>query len=278
MKKNVALPMIVALLSPILSDASPWSVQRYQKGGWNTLESVSFRVHQRGSFVDVRLINELEEHRAALQSKWLGGSTGRSWDPKCDVFIHESGEDFRQATKKSPEMLASTMLEVGEGRVWMRRVSVRGDVGTDFDQVVKHEVTHVVLADVFRDFQIPRWLDEGIAVAEEQSVRRASINRQLLEAVEVSRHAELSDLLTMERFPADQVQSDVLYAQSASLVEFLLSKKSPMQLVAFAKSCRNHSVQESLQRHFGFADVQEAERAWLEWTIDTSQTAVAQSP
>lgn len=278
MQTSKALLGIVALVMPINAWGSDDSVKQLERSGWKVVESTSFRVHQKGSFADRDLMVDLESHRSALQVKWQGGSTGRSWDPKCDIYVYPTGDEFHQATKRSPEMLAATLLEIGEGRVWMRRVSVRGDVGTDFDQVLKHEVTHVVLADVFRDFQIPRWLDEGIAVAEERSARRKMINQQLMEAVEVSRHADLSDLLSMSRFPLDRERADVLYAQSASLVEFLLTKKSPTVLVAFAKSCRTQSLEDSMRRHFGFVDMEEAERAWLEWTIESAETAIVQNP
>ncbi|MBY0589400.1 hypothetical protein K2X85_19665 [bacterium] len=273
MKKAHRLAMIVACMTPLWASSAEWSVRKYQSGGCNVSESISFRIFQKEGFADAALIDQLESHRASLQVKWLGGGTGRSWDPKCDIHIHATPEEFQQATKRSPDMLASTLLEIGEGRVWRRQVAIRGDIQKNFTPVILHEVTHVVLADVFRDFQVPRWLDEGIAVAEEQSDRRANINRQLLEAVEVSRHSDLIELMTMAQFPVDRTRSDVMYAQSASLVEFLLTKKSPVALVSFAKACRHLSVEESLRRHFGFNNAQEAERAWLEWTINTAESS-----
>ena len=278
MQTSKALLGMMVLLMPMTAWGGDDSCKQFERAGWKVVESTSFRVHQKGSFADRQLLSGLEKHRSNLQGKWQGGSTGRSWDPKCDIFVYATGDEFHQATKRSPEMLAATLLEIGEGRVWMRRVSVRGDVGTDFEQVLKHEVTHVVMADVFRDSQIPRWLDEGIAVAEERSARRQMINQQLMEAVEVSRHADLSDLLSMSRFPLDRERADVLYAQSGSLVEFLLTKKSPAVLVAFAKSCRTQSLEDSIRRHFGFADMEDAERAWLEWTIETAETAIVLNP
>jgi hypothetical protein len=274
-KHASVIAAIVVSSAPFLVSANESMIKQYEKAGWKVVESTSFRVHQSSAFVEKALIEDLEQHRTVLQAKWQGGSTGRTWDPKCDIFIYATPAEFEKETRRSAETLACTLLEVGEGRVWMRRVSVRGDVGLDFDQVLKHEVTHVVLADVFRDFQIPRWLDEGIAVAEEQSSRRRQINQQLLEAVEVSRHADLSDLLCMSRFPADRTRADVLYAQSASLVEFLLTKKSPVVLVNFAKCCRTQSLEESMRRHFGFDSMEQAERAWLDWTIESAETAVA---
>ncbi len=49
--------------------------------------------------------------------------------------------------------------------------------------ILPHEVTHVVLADLFTTQQIPRWADEGIAVLAEpnaeQEIRAAELQEPL---------------------------------------------------------------------------------------------------
>lgn len=170
-------------------------------------------------------------------------------------------------------MLAFSNLEIGQGKVWVRRIEIRGDLGDEFQEVLEHEVTHIVLADHFRDFQIPRWLDEGAAVAEERSERRSRLDDQFTQAMELNRQASLQEVLTLAVFPRDRDRSDLLYAQSASFVEFLLTKRSHREVLAFASSCRAESPAAALRRHFQFRNVQETERAWLQWARSNAKLA-----
>ena len=52
------------------------------------------------------------------------------------------------------------------------RTNLRADHPQVLTAILPHEVTHVVLADLFTTQQIPRWADEGMAVLAEP--RRSS--------------------------------------------------------------------------------------------------------
>lgn len=269
---------ILALLMPILCAADPPPVSKYSCRGWEVVESANFRVFQVGSPLSDERMQEIEQYRARTQEKWVSSSLRRSWSPKCDVYVYPTPASFEKQTRQSAEMLALTSLEVGEGRVWRRGVSIRGDLDREFSAVLKHEITHVLLADVFSDYPIPAWLDEGIAVAEERSERRQTLHGQLLDALEVKRHEKLDRLFGLTQFPPDQDRADLIYAQSASLVEYLLTLKDPQAVIQFAKACRSETTTSALRRHFGFQTVEEAENAWVEWTRPTSAGPLAQDP
>lgn len=236
------------------------------------MQSANFRVYSGKTQVAADLLTRLEEYRQDLQSRWCGTPT-RSWSPKCDIVIHDTPEAFRRQTGQSPEMLAFSTLEIGQGRVWVRRIQIRGDLAEEFQAVLEHEVTHIVLADHFREYPIPRWLDEGAAVAEERSPRRSRLDDQLSEAIELGRQPSLHEVLSLAVFPSDRVRSDLLYAQSASFVDFLLSRQSHDTVVDFARYCRSTSPREALRRYFQFRDVQEAEQAWLAWARSNAKLA-----
>ena len=69
------------------------------------------------------------------------------------------------------------------GRIIARRVNLRADHPTLLPAVLPHEITHVILADLFPTQQIPRWADEGMAVlsepADEQQRRAADLDEPL---------------------------------------------------------------------------------------------------
>lgn len=231
---------------------------------WRTAESAHFRLRWIGVALDsAALLRALEVRREELCERWVGRDV--RWRPKCEIVVHESGEAFRRRTGRPPTMLAFSDLEIGDGRVWMRRIQARADAEHSLEELLEHELVHIVLADRFNTRRIPRWADEGIAVAEERSGRMGRLERTLIEEVEAGRHIPLAGVLRADRYPADPARADLFYAQSASLVKFLLRYGDAADLVGFADRSGRVGVEAALRERYPFADPAETERAWLSW-------------
>jgi hypothetical protein len=84
---------------------------------------------------------------------------------------------------------------------------------------LRHELTHLALADAVGGHHVPRWFDEGLAVHEsgELPVARfwalwdATVSKRLLPLADLDRS-----------FPADRYEVNVAYAESADFVRFLM--------------------------------------------------------
>ncbi len=91
--------------------------------------------------------------------------------------------------------------------------------------ILPHEVTHVVLADLFPSQQIPRWADEGMAVLaephSEQRLRAADLDKPLTSG----QLFKLNELMVMD-YPDGKYWS-LYYAQSVSLTRFLVDQEAP---------------------------------------------------
>ena len=123
-----------------------------------------------------------------------------------------AGHSPRQPANPRDSPGFSTMVSNGN-RVTAPHTDLRADHPQLLTAILPHEVTHVVLADLFTVQQIPRWADEGIAVlaeprAEQQPPRgraaRAPANRPGLRAPQahvdgLPRRQGLEPLLRPER-------------------------------------------------------------------------------
>jgi hypothetical protein len=89
----------------------------------------------------------------------------------------------------------------------------------DLPEVLRHELTHLALADAVGGRHVPRWFDEGLAIHEsgELPLARfwalwdATLSKSLLPLSELDRG-----------FPADRYEVNIAYAESADFVRFLM--------------------------------------------------------
>jgi hypothetical protein len=149
-------------------------------------------------------------------------------------------------------------MESNGKQITTRKVILRADHPQILAAILPHEVTHVVVADLFTAQQIPRWADEGIAVLAEpeteQNLRAADL-RESLSSGQVFDLRQLMSIDTPE--PKDWT---LYYAQSVSLTRFLVEQGTPEQLVQFVRESGGKGIEVALRDIYhivGFAELQE---------------------
>ena len=211
--------------------------------------------------------HEAEYQRAVLAKRWLGKELP-AWEDPCEVRVTLAAAPgggastfaYRPATKDRPGFLQEI------------RTELRGPFGTVLESHVPHEVLHAVLATAFGR-PIPRWADEGIALTAEPAGEQADHDARLRELLNAGRGLRLNALFRLTEYPKDMI---VLYAQGHSVVRFLLSQPvrvetNHQQLVMFLHVGADGNTAESWDRAaagYGFASVDDLERAWLDWLKD----------
>ncbi len=243
-------------------------VRRTTSNGWKVLESKSFRVHYVGSSTVAERIAALcEQSRQALRERWLGTTTTSEWTPKCDVFLYPNGAEFQRLTRWPAEMWGVADLQVGDGKVWLRHLYVRTDDEKRLDKVIVHELTHVVLADHFTEHQIPRWADEGIAVLSEPAERLIEMRQWLKQEATQGRIFTLQQLVNQRELPGDRRLGDLFYAQSSSLVEFLLADRrlSATQVLRFVADIEARGLNQALASWFPDVSSATMDSKWRQW-------------
>jgi hypothetical protein len=127
--------------------------------------------------------------------------------------------------------------------------------------VPSHEVSHVIMAAEFADAAPPLWVDEGIAVLAEKASTKHEHQRKLEQFYEQGTWFSVEELMTMKEYPAEELRG-LFYAQSVSLVDFLLGYKNGLQLVEFVRSSERKGYEMERRRIYGFSSFSHLDELW----------------
>lgn len=231
------------------------------EAAWQIHETANFRIHHHDALLAARAGDAAETVRARQAEIWGSRSGATPWTPRCEIYLYPDGKRFAQATRQpenSPGF--STMSSDGQ-RVVGRKVSLRADHPQLLTAVLPHEVTHVVLADLFTTSQIPRWADEGIAVLAEPAAERDLRAAELEKPLQSGRVFNLAKLMMMD-YPAPQ-DWNVYYAQSVSLTRFLVEEGAPGQFIEFVKRAHDDGIEPALREIYQIDGLAALEDRWL---------------
>ena len=178
-----------------------------------------------------------------------------TWDNRCKIFLYLSQDEYYNDTEQ-PKWSAGGVV------VDERKISTYTQ-GEDFlDAVLPHEMGHLI----FREFvgqkkKLPLWLDEGVACLNEikYKAERLSAAKRL---VKLNRYIPLSMLNRMND-PKTIILTKAFYAQSASVVNFLVTEFGDNAFFEFSRKIRDHQPWESaLKDVYGFISMEELDKAW----------------
>lgn len=233
--------------------------------GWTRSESQNFRLtHTQDRGYAEKFLAAAEQHRVATFAKW-GPTQPSGWTPTCEIYLHATGDNYAKATKQAATSPGHSSIKVAGGKVTGRRIDLRAD-NSDLSAVtLPHEITHVVLADLFADVTLPRWADEGMAVLSEP---RQQVDRYLKTMVRLrteGRLVPLAQIMNQTEYP-DAASVTVFYVESVSVVEFLVNRRGPAAFVAFLRDAHT-GMGPALQKHYGIKDVPSLQDQWLRATF-----------
>ncbi len=249
----------IGLASKNAAGKRPW--QRSRSGKWQVLETSNFRVHFTDENMGGQAADLAEATRIELYRTWFGKLPESNWSPKCDIFIHDSTDEYTRVTRQGPGSPGHSQTGIDRGRINSRRIDLRRDGPDLIRAVLPHEITHVVLADRFSAKPMPRWADEGVAVLTEPVEKK---NAHLRNLGDISRQGRLftaRQLMTMGDYPPGN-QWPAFYAESVSLVEFLVSRGGTGKFIEFMERSQQTGYEAELKRVYGLAGFDELDRAW----------------
>jgi len=188
--------------------------------------------------------------------------------------FHPSLASYLQAVgREGRQTLGCSSVTIDRGKVLSRRIDIRGDRSNSLREALPHELTHVILADLFADRPLPRWADEGIAVLSDTPEKQGKHRRDLISALHQQGVVRVADLLMRSENPS-AFQRAAFYGQSASLVDFLVSRGTPRGFLAFVRQGSQRGYDLALRDTYGIRDVGHLEQLWRLHVVDIA----AQSP
>ena len=223
---------------------------------FETVKSPFLRVHgaprddatllalaQHGSASMVRLANELRV------------PVGRT----VDVFLAESDEQFARLQPGNAPMWADGTAYPSLAVVYLRTPRIRGGQASPLEQVLDHELIHILLGRAFLPRRPPSWLQEGFAQVYSGEFSPET-TRRLAEGMLGGGLIRLDSLT--RGFPDDPLRARMAYAQSADLISWMRAEygEEAMQTLV-EEMARGEEVRVAIRRATG-TGLDELDEEW----------------
>ncbi len=239
---------------------------------WALAETANFCVfHLLDEEQADKIVRVVESVRVSMARKWFGEEPS-TWNPRCEIYIHPNGQAYARATGASPAAPGHSSISLEAGRVLARRVDIRGDDPNYLVGVLPHETTHVVLAGRFGSHHVPRWADEGIAVLTEPRERIDLHLRNLSSFKQDGLLFGVAELMALADYPEPR-RVGAFYAQSISVVEFLMKKKDPVTLTRFIREGLDGRYEAALEKYYGYRSFADLEQDWHRYAFGQESIA-----
>lgn len=227
--------------------------------GWQAVESANFRVlYREKKELAERVLTVAEKTRSVQFEKWFGPPPAE-WSPRCDIYIHPTASQYVQATHQPARSPGHSTVEVSNDKVIRRRLDLIGDHTNLLSSTTPHEVTHVVLADLFPNPLLPRWADEAMAILAEP---QHQIDRYLQALPRCRQEGTLfsaGELLAMKEFP-EAKRITAYYCQSVALVDMLVRMKDARTFAMFLQTAQRYGYDKALERTYSIRGASELQR------------------
>jgi hypothetical protein len=208
------------------------------------------------------LARHAEALRTRLNSQWLGDLPDAGWSPRCQVVLHGSRRAYVNASGRGSESTAgSSLVNTSGSRITSRRIDLLGDREEYLTAALPHELTHVILRDRFVADEPPVWADEGVAILADPLAKQGRHQQDLAESHENNTGFSTGELLATSSYPRPD-RIGAFYAQSASLVRFLVSQENPERFVEFLEQASLQGYDAALRKCYGVDGVVELDRKW----------------
>jgi len=260
-KKNLAVSFLIFFLSFPLCVSARQRQFPELKGYKSTMNFRVWAPTQENADI---IASELEEYyKEFLSDLKYGGMLKKK--PEIRVF-----KNYEEYIDKTRELGYNTTHTGGIAisRSARRPAKIYFFLSNRLIQVLRHELTHVLFKEITAGLKtnakIPLWLNEGIAVYEERGMPYKAIVSGALKA---GRVIPVGEVVSYTTYPTDRDKNHLFYAQSASLVDFLLNKYGGTKFLVFSrKQVRNSkSINEALSSTYypHIKNVSQLSGAWL---------------
>ena len=206
---------------------------------WQEEKSEHFIIYYKSAPADfVENVEQMAEQYYHEISDNLGITRYQNWtyDKRARIYIYDDQDDYVNSAQQARWSHGAASAKTREIRTFP---SAHGF----FDSVLPHELGHII----FREFvgfniNLPLWLDEGVAMYQEKA-KRWGANKSVQEAIKKKTFIPLEELTYMsltQNTPQDMVE--LFYAESASIVYFMISEMGDNSFARFCKKLQQEST------------------------------------
>jgi hypothetical protein len=215
-----------------------------------------------------RLLGYAVDSLARLQEEM-----GVALEEAVRVYVYDSKQDMAAALPRNSEAYDDRILTLGV--VVDEATLLLLGPHPDVEGTIAHELSHIVvgLATDNPYAELPRWLDEGLAMYSEGELPAG--NRRALErAIEQD---QLISVRSLSGYTGDPSQVNLFYGEVYSLIDFMLESHGKEKMTELLNAIRSGQYQEeAVQQVYGFG-LDELDDRWRE-SLGLSPRGAAATP
>jgi hypothetical protein len=230
---------------------------------WRVKKSTHFVVYYKNApldFID-KVVDAAEDYYREItfdlgfvrHDYWL-------WEDRAKIYIYEDPEDYQKAS------IEHSQWSGGIAFYREKRINTFPWDAGFFDTLLPHELGHIIFREFIGfDADVPLWLDEGVACFQEKA-RRWGSERIVRSAIDHNVFIPLNELSEITRYSLrDKNVRDLFYAESASIVYFLIVKQGKQGFVKLCKALRDgKKLDEAISyAYIKYDNLQELNDAWV---------------
>lgn len=233
---------------------------------WNTEKSDHFVIYYQST--DHRYISDVLQsaenyyHTITQELGFTRFENFWTWEDRAKIYLFKDREEYQKKGGQGQWSEAHADVVKREIRCYVTQENF-------FEDVLPHELGHLI----FREFigykrKIPLWLEEGVAIYLERKYRQ----ERLLLAKMVVNSTYFIPLKELEMIEDSRTTLAVIfYAESASIIEFLLIQYGNGLFVEFCRRLRDLRVDQNwttaFKQAYSFSSLAEMEVSWKEFLL-----------
>jgi len=200
--------------------------------------------------------------RSAIDTCWdkVAESVGANAEsPPVRVRVAASLDEFRNFAGEHDKTWIVGLASGSGSLIVLKPPRLVRDPLKSFRQTVRHELTHIMLSRASNLQNMPRWLNEGVAMRVSGEMARKSewiISRAVLRGAVIP----LDEL--DERFPAAHERASLAYAESLKAVNYIVEQYGDEALLELIRSLRDEDFDTALAATIGL-DIHTLSERWV---------------
>mgnify|MGYP001574246024 CR=1 FL=1 len=231
-----------------------------------TVETENFVVAYRDRKGGDKAREKCEEILRLAARDLAGGRGILPFQKKCILRIYDGRAEYLARTGQPAWSEGVSTVRSKGGELVGHVIETYGDSPDFVQTVLSHEIGHVAFAAAAGYVSdLPLWLQEGMAVRQERGPRVRRIRELARAGARTGSAFPIEYLLEMYSYPQSPEATDMFYAQSLSVVDFLVERFGMARIVEWSKRLKDIPPPErpkSLLDEFDFREMTRFEKDW----------------
>ncbi len=185
-----------------------------------------------------------------------------TWDNRARIYLFDNQEDYRKDT-------GALAWSAGEAVVENKLIKTFVTAPGFLDNILPHEVAHIIFRGMvgFNNPAVPIWLEEGVASYQGENIHL--VRTKLADRIKSGDFINLNDLSRFsESASEDKAKVGLFYAESYSLVKYLISEFGRERFVFFCQSLRDSgNLSAALSKAYSFPNMASFEEGWKTYIL-----------